>query len=250
MPELTVIFGELAAQGGIRAVIQCIAGLHQLVDIAGAFVYHRTFGVTQVALDIIFVAVAICAVNLDRILAVLDQSRLSVPQLLDFVLIPDSIRDPGNLGTLLRTAVAAAESWLVAGGCAVRYDQRSFITDWCVRGWNRLSQAKKWMAGSFIFCEAKAFRQVGGFNLELFASEEIDLSERLKKVGRETGREVVILRDVWLATSSRKLRLYSFWEHVRFLARVCVRPRRTLRNRIACQYWYDGRRLDNGCRSK
>lgn len=41
------------------------------------------------------------------ILAVLDQSRLSVPQLLDFVLIPDSIRDPGNLGTLLRTAVAA-----------------------------------------------------------------------------------------------------------------------------------------------
>jgi TrmH family RNA methyltransferase len=41
------------------------------------------------------------------ILAVLDHSLLSVPHSLDFVLIPDSIRDPGNLGTLLRTATAA-----------------------------------------------------------------------------------------------------------------------------------------------
>ena len=130
----------------------------------------------------------------------------------------------------------------VAGGCAVRYDQASRVMEWCVRGWNWLSQARRWMAGSFVFCEAKAFRQVGGFNLELFASEEIDLSEQLKKLGRETGREVVILSGVWLVTSSRKLRLYSVWEHVRFLARMCVRPRRTLRNRTACQYWYDGRR--------
>ncbi|MGA2488672.1 MAG: RNA methyltransferase [Anaerolineales bacterium] len=41
------------------------------------------------------------------ILAVLDYSPLSIPQSLNFVLIPDSIRDPGNLGTLLRTANAA-----------------------------------------------------------------------------------------------------------------------------------------------
>jgi len=42
------------------------------------------------------------------ILAVLDHSLPSIPQSLNFVLIPDSIRDPGNLGTLLRTADAAA----------------------------------------------------------------------------------------------------------------------------------------------
>jgi len=41
------------------------------------------------------------------ILAVLDYSPLVLPQPLNFVLIPDSIRDPGNLGTLLRTAAAA-----------------------------------------------------------------------------------------------------------------------------------------------
>jgi TrmH family RNA methyltransferase len=41
------------------------------------------------------------------ILAVLDQPTQSIPQSLDFVLIADQIRDPGNLGTLLRAAAAA-----------------------------------------------------------------------------------------------------------------------------------------------
>jgi len=41
------------------------------------------------------------------VLAVLDYSLLSIPQLCNFILIPDQLRDPGNLGTLLRTAAAA-----------------------------------------------------------------------------------------------------------------------------------------------
>jgi len=41
------------------------------------------------------------------ILAVLDQSQLPIPRSLSFALILDQIRDPGNLGTLLRTASAA-----------------------------------------------------------------------------------------------------------------------------------------------
>jgi RNA methyltransferase, TrmH family len=41
------------------------------------------------------------------ILAVLELTKLPIPNLPTFVLIPDQIRDPGNLGTLLRTAAAA-----------------------------------------------------------------------------------------------------------------------------------------------
>ena len=41
------------------------------------------------------------------IIAILNYSPLSIPHSLNFVLIPDSIRDPGNLGALLRSADAA-----------------------------------------------------------------------------------------------------------------------------------------------
>lgn len=40
------------------------------------------------------------------ILAVLDFKQLPIPDSPNFILIPDQVRDPGNLGTLLRTAAA------------------------------------------------------------------------------------------------------------------------------------------------
>jgi TrmH family RNA methyltransferase len=41
------------------------------------------------------------------ILAILEFTQLLIPNYSDFLLIPDQIRDPGNLGTLLRSAAAA-----------------------------------------------------------------------------------------------------------------------------------------------
>ena len=41
------------------------------------------------------------------ILAILNESRLPIPESPTFLLIPDQIRDPGNLGTLIRSANAA-----------------------------------------------------------------------------------------------------------------------------------------------
>jgi TrmH family RNA methyltransferase len=45
--------------------------------------------------------------NPQGILAVLHHSTLPIPSSPDFLLIADQVRDPGNLGTLLRTAAAA-----------------------------------------------------------------------------------------------------------------------------------------------
>ncbi len=44
--------------------------------------------------------------NSQGVLAVLNDSQLPIPNTPDFLLILDQIRDPGNLGTLLRTAAA------------------------------------------------------------------------------------------------------------------------------------------------
>lgn len=45
--------------------------------------------------------------NSQGLIAVFHQTDLPLPDKLDFVLIPDGIRDPGNLGSIIRTAEAA-----------------------------------------------------------------------------------------------------------------------------------------------
>jgi glycosyltransferase involved in cell wall biosynthesis len=108
--------------------------------------------------------------------------------------------------------------------------------------WNWLSRTARWAAGSFMFCETRAFRELGGFSEELFAGEEIDLFRRLKRRARAERREIVVLDRHPLATSDRKLRLYTKREHCVFLLKTLVLGGRTLRDRNACYPWYDGRR--------
>jgi glycosyltransferase involved in cell wall biosynthesis len=108
--------------------------------------------------------------------------------------------------------------------------------------WNWLSRRFSLLAGSFIFCEAAAFREVAGFSNELFAGEEIDLSKKLKALAAELKKRVVILDQYPLVTSPRKLQLYTLRRHLWFMARAALLPASTLRDRNACSIWYDGKR--------
>ncbi|MGA2245633.1 MAG: glycosyltransferase [Verrucomicrobiota bacterium] len=129
----------------------------------------------------------------------------------------------------------------VAGGVTIRLDEDLLVAGMIARLWNLASRAGRWLAGSFIFVEAATFRRLGGFSNELFAGEELELSQRLKRFARQTGRRVVILHRHPLVTSARKMRLYTVWEHLRLLALVTCN-RQILTRREACTLWYDGRR--------
>lgn len=129
---------------------------------------------------------------------------------------------------------------VLAGGCLVRQDVESLAADAITALWNHISRTLKWVAGSFIFCRAAAFRELGGFSAELFAAEELDLSRRLKNLARQRGQRMVIITEHRLLTSGRKLRLYSKREQVSLLLRSLFLPFLTLRRRQA--FWYDGRR--------
>ena len=125
----------------------------------------------------------------------------------------------------------------VGGGCTVLLSRPRVDARLWVALWNALSRALSWAAGSFLFCQARVFRELGGFSEELYAAEEIDLSRRLKRVGR-----MVILHRHPLVTSGRKAELYSARELFAFMLRFVVTRGRSLRRRESCTIWYDGRR--------
>ena len=151
----------------------------------------------------------------------------------------DSYPDAG----LFREAADAIKTGrYVAGGATVRIDTTNLVARGIVAWWNLTSRITRWAAGSFIFCEARTFRRIGGFGQEWYAAEEIDLFRRLKREARRTGRRVVILTRHPLMTSGRKARLYTFRDALRFHYRMLVTGGRALRSPEGAFLWYDGRR--------
>jgi len=130
----------------------------------------------------------------------------------------------------------------IAGGSTICFDAPDRVLAVVGWSWNTISRRMRWAAGSFMFCEAAAFREAGGFSQELYATEEIDLFRRLKRIARRRGRTIEILRHHPLVTSARKMRLYTWREALRFIRRTVVLRGRTLKSAQECFSWYDGRR--------
>ena len=159
----------------------------------------------------------------------------------DWILFVDADSLP-SAGLFDDMADAIASGRVLVGGSTLRTDAPNwwyalFTVLWCT--WSRLARH---LAGSFIFVEAAAFREIGGFSNQFYAAEELDLTLRLKRLARKRGKRVVILHRHPLLTSARKATLYSFRETVVFLVKTLLRPKKMLSNREECAIWYDGRR--------
>jgi glycosyltransferase involved in cell wall biosynthesis len=159
----------------------------------------------------------------------------------DWLVFVDADSHPG--AALFADAAEQIQSGkCLAGGVTVRLDERHFWADCVTKLWNCASRLLKLLAGSFIFVETAVFRNVGGFSNELFVAEELELSKRLKQFARGQGRGIVILHRHPLATSARKMKLYTAREHLRFFARAIFNQRRAMTSREEAHLWYDGRR--------
>jgi glycosyltransferase involved in cell wall biosynthesis len=158
----------------------------------------------------------------------------------DWLLFVDADSLPSR--DLLLETSEAIQSGCLAGGATVEFETQDLFVRFWLALWNATSRLMRWAAGSFIFCEASAFREVGGFSEDLYAGEELDLFRRLKRLARRRGRRIAILHRHPLHTSDRKARLYSYREHLAFLGKTLLTAGRTLRRRKDCAVWYDGRR--------
>ena len=147
-----------------------------------------------------------------------------------------------SAGLFANVAEQILSGHCLAGGATIRIDTRDRTARTITWAWNCASRMRKLLAGSFIFCDTAVFRKVGGFSDKLFAAEELELTQRLRKHAKATGKCIVILHRHPLLTSARKMHLYTRREHLRFLRKIVFSKGRALTDRDAAHLWYDGRR--------
>lgn len=151
----------------------------------------------------------------------------------------DSILNPGLLCDILQLIEKGRH---VGCGSAIKMHGLPWWADWILRLWTIVSVRFRWAAGALVVCRGDAFREVGGFDEELYAADEVTLSRKLKKWGRPRGLEFTILTDHPLESSPRKIQLYSAAEIAGQILRVMLSPRKALQDRKQLPVWYDGRR--------
>jgi glycosyltransferase involved in cell wall biosynthesis len=151
----------------------------------------------------------------------------------------DSLLNPGLLADILQTI---ASGTYVGCGSTLRMDGLPWWANLTLQFWTSLSVLCRWAAGALVVCRRDAFQDVGGFDQELYALDEIRLSKQLKQWGRQRGLSFTILTGHPLETSSRKVSLYSSREIASQIFRIFFLPKKTLHDKKHLSVWYDGRR--------
>jgi glycosyltransferase involved in cell wall biosynthesis len=151
----------------------------------------------------------------------------------------DSLLNPGMVNDILQMIERGRH---MGCGSTMVMPDLNWWSSGVLHIWTVTSILFRWASGALVVCRADAFHEVGGFNQELFAADEIDLCKALKKWGRKRKLTFTILRKHPLVTSSRKMRLYSGWEMTTQFFTVLFSPRKALQDKKKLPIWYDGRR--------
>ncbi|MGC4096155.1 MAG: glycosyltransferase [Nitrospira sp.] len=151
----------------------------------------------------------------------------------------DSLLSPELLADILRVIESGT---YVGCGSTLRMDGLPWWAGVTLRLWTGTSVLLRWAAGALIVCRRDAFQDIGGFDQELYALDEIRLSKQLKQWGRRHGLQFSILTRHPLETSSRKISLYSGREIAAQIVRIFLLPKKTLQDKKHLSVWYDGRR--------
>lgn len=140
---------------------------------------------------------------------------------------------------LLREALKLLESgYYVGGGALLEFEAPTGIVGrTSVQVWKYVSQWTNTAAGSFVFCRRDAFEEIGGFDLKLYASEEIRLSRQLRKWGTQRQLDFKIINKSPVRTSARKFEWYGSTGVLLGLLFLPLAPI-IVRFRVLCRFWY------------
>jgi len=147
----------------------------------------------------------------------------------------DTLLNPQLLGQTLRSLESGS---VVGGGTIVAFDKdvHNPFAVFLTHIWTTISVAFRLAAGSYVFCLRDAWEEVGGFNEQFYAGEELFFSKSLKKWGRQRGLQFTIIREAPVVTSARKLEWFNQWQLLSRMLLLAVPG--ALKRRDRCGLWY------------
>ena len=100
---------------------------------------------------------------------------------------------------------------VLGAGCRVMPDEKNFLVRLVFRFFNFIIRVSAWMgspaiSGNCVAYRANAFWKIKGFDEEMEASEDQDLSVRMSRVGR-----VLFFNEYTAFTSSRRLKKFGWF---------------------------------------
>lgn len=147
----------------------------------------------------------------------------------------DTLISPDLLGAVLDEFDAG----VCGGGSLIRFElEATGFAAWTSRFWHRVSKQFKLPAGCFLYSRRDAFFAVGGFSQEVYATEEIWFSRKLKAWGKKNSRRFVMLEEHPPITSSRKLGWFPTHKLLIYTLLFTLFPF-AVRFRALCSFWYE-----------
>jgi len=114
-----------------------------------------------------------------------------------------------NVPLLKRTLELFRSKKYVGGGTLIKLNESNQALQRFTNTWNFISRKLNFAAGCYMFCLKSAYASVGGFNENVYASEEIWFMKNLKREGKKLGLKLKIIEDAPIVTSARKLEWFS-----------------------------------------
>lgn len=110
---------------------------------------------------------------------------------------------------------------------------------------NRILSLRNVTVGPFLYCEKAAFDKIGGFDEELYSSEEFALAKALKKEGKKQNKKWKIIKygkNHRLITSARRFGAYGGLEMFQKNAHLLWNTQQKIRKKEQCKFWYEDRK--------
>ena len=104
----------------------------------------------------------------------------------------------------------------IGGGVDVEYRPRRLVIRLYLRCWRQLARLTGMVQGATQFCRRSTFEAVGGYDESVWIGEDVDFLWSLKRLARETGQSVRVVRTPRVLPSTRRFDKQPIWKVLLF----------------------------------